>query len=45
MGLSLPCIARIVKQRRLPMMLDRFFQLHRSFAVQELRCDDGFLRN
>jgi hypothetical protein len=44
MGLSLPGVARIVKQCRPPKVLKGIFKLHRSFTVKELRRDDGFQR-
>lgn len=37
MGLCLPCIASIMKQSRLPVVLDGFFQLYSSFKMKKLR--------
>ncbi len=45
MGLCLPCIASIVQQCRLPMVLDGFFQLCNSFKMKELRGDYRLPRN
>lgn len=43
MCFRLPGITSVVKQRRVPMVLDGFFKLCSRLAVKELRCDDGLL--
>jgi hypothetical protein len=42
MGLCLPGVASIMKQGRLPMVLDSFFQLDGGFKMKELRSHYGF---
>lgn len=44
-GLCLPCIASVVKQGCLPMVLDSLLQLNSSFTMEELRSDYRLPRN
>jgi hypothetical protein len=45
MGLCLSCIANVVKQCGLPMMLNGFFQLCNRLTMKELRSDQGIPGN